>query len=344
MSAGDDSIPALVAEAGWFADCSVTPIGGTGNNAVYRIEAGGQRYVLKRYFQHPGDPRDRFATERAFCTFLWKAGVRWTPEPLRWDAERRLGLFKYIPGSRPERATPELIAAALRFFAEANAHRTSEAAGTLPLASEACFSIAEHLDRVAKRVERLRQIPEDSEVSAQAAAFAAEQLVPVSERVLARAQSEVDQWRHAHGSLETAAPGDQPLISTDRCLSPSDFGFHNSLVTDDGAVRFLDFEYAGWDDPAKLVCDFFCQPAVPVPIEHLETFLCGLGEFDTPALRARVSTLLPVYRIKWCCIMLNDFLPADHSRRAFSDPGHNREVRRREQLAKAECTLREIAP
>ena len=25
---------------------------------------------------------------------------------------------------------------------------------------------------------------------------------------------------------------------------------------------FIDFEYAGWDDPSKLICDFFCQPAV----------------------------------------------------------------------------------
>jgi Ser/Thr protein kinase RdoA (MazF antagonist) len=332
MSADDESIRALVAEAGWFADCTATPIGGTGNNAVFRLEAAGQRYVLKRYFQHPGDPRDRFATERAFATFLWKAGLRWTPEPLRWDAERRLGLFEHIPGSRPERATPELIDSALHFFLEANAHRTGEAAGSLPLASEACFSIAEHLDRVARRVERLRQIPVDTEIAAHAAALVARELTPAWQSILSRAR----------GSVESSAPADQPLAPSERCLSPSDFGFHNALVTPDGRVRFLDFEYAGWDDPAKTVCDFFCQPAVPVPLAHLDEFRSRLAAFDGPALRRRVSTLLPVYRIKWCCIMLNEFQPVGESRRAFAQPGADRSSRQRAQLAKVRRLLEAV--
>ena len=56
-----------------------------------------------------------------------------------------------------------------------------------------------------------------------------------------------------------------PLGEADRVVSPSDFGFHNALRTEDGRLAFLDFEYAGWDDPAKLVCDFELQPAVPAP-------------------------------------------------------------------------------
>lgn len=320
MSAAAQSISALVRDAGWFESCSVDAIGGTGNNAVFRLEADGQHYVLKRYFQHPGDPRDRFATERAFCAFLWAAGVRWTPEPLRWDAGRRLGLFEHVPGDRPGTTTPALVDAALQFLAEANAHRSTPAARALPLASEACFSLAEHLDRVARRVERLSQIPTDSDLSSRAADFSARVLRPAWESILAEAR---------------AVATDETLAATDRCLSPSDFGFHNALATADGQVRFVDFEYAGWDDPAKLVCDFFSQPAVPVPTSFLDRFFDGLGDFNTSSLRRRVGTLLPVYRMKWCCIMLNDFLPADQSRRAFSNPGHDPAARRQQQLDKA---------
>ena len=35
------------------------------------------------------------------------------------------------------------------------------------------------------------------------------------------------------------------------------------LAGRDGRLWFIDFEYAGWDDPAKTVCDFFCQPGLP---------------------------------------------------------------------------------
>jgi len=52
----------------------------------------------------------------------------------------------------------------------------------------------------------------------------------------------------------------QALPADETCLSPSDFGFHNALVDPSGALSFLDFEYAGRDDPAKPVSDFFCQP------------------------------------------------------------------------------------
>ena len=67
------------------------------------------------------------------------------------------------------------------------------------------------------------------------------------------------------------------LSPDDCCLSPSDFGFHNALVDDDGQVTFLDFEYAGRDDPAKLVSDFFCQPEIPVPLDYHATFIDAHG-------------------------------------------------------------------
>ena len=58
-----------------------------------------------------------------------------------------------------------------------------------------------------------------------------------------------------------------------RCLSPSDFGFHNAIRRASGELCFIDFEYAGQDDPAKMACDFLCQPEVPVPDACRERFL-----------------------------------------------------------------------
>lgn len=47
-------------------------------------------------------------------------------------------------------------------------------------------------------------------------------------------------------------------------ISPSDFGFHN-VITSKGTNYFIDFEFSGWDDPAKLYCDFILQPKIPIP-------------------------------------------------------------------------------
>ena len=105
-----------------------------------------------------------------------------------------------------------------------------------------------------------------------------------------------------------------------RLLSPSDFGFHNAILEKNNTLRFIDFEYAGWDDPAKLVCDFFCQPEVPVPLTYFEAvthFIAGKAS-NPPDLWSRIDLLFPVYHLKWCTIILNDFLPVGNARRRFA--------------------------
>ena len=55
--------------------------------------------------------------------------------------------------------------------------------------------------------------------------------------------------RRTHMSFE------RDIDSAERTLSPSDFGFHNALKRSDGRIVFLDFEYFGWDDPAKMTAE-----------------------------------------------------------------------------------------
>jgi hypothetical protein len=89
-----------------------------------------------------------------------------------------------------------------------------------------------------------------------------------------------------------------------------------------------------------MACDFCCQPAVPVPREHLPVFVAAVaGLWATPsAFRRRVELLLPVYELKWCCIMLNEFLP-DDGRRTFAGAVVDRGARRAAQLTKVVAAL-----
>ncbi len=110
-------------------------------------------------------------------------------------------------------------------------------------------------------------------------------------------------------------------------LSPSDFGFHNALADAAGTLTFLDFEYAGRDDPAKLVSDFFCCPEVPVPLRFRSEFVATLAEglpLD-PAFPSRCDRLLDVYRFKWIAIIMNEFLPAEQLAAHSLIRGHMRQ-------------------
>ena len=39
---------------------------------------------------------------------------------------------------------------------------------------------------------------------------------------------------------------------------------------------------------------------------------------DDVWLRQRTRILMPIYKVKWCCIVLNAFLPAESERRRFA--------------------------
>jgi hypothetical protein len=49
--------------------------------------------------------------------------------------------------------------------------------------------------------------------------------------------------------------------------------------------------------------------------------------------------LLPVYQVKWCCILLNDFVRADHARRQFALGPSADPERKRTQLDRARLWL-----
>ena len=148
-------------------------------------------------------------------------------------------------------------------------------------------------------------------------------------------------WKQIETHVRRACGNDcaREIPATLRCVSLSDFGFHNALLADGGRIVFLDFEYAGWDDPVKTVCDFFHQPQISVPGAYYDMLVSAVGGLtgDAGAFRARADLLMPVYGMKWVCILLNDFTAAGAARRRFSR-GDNAAAAEA-QLAKASAAL-----
>ncbi|MGA1823326.1 MAG: phosphotransferase family protein [bacterium] len=324
-----ENIKALLVRAGFSGFFDMQQMEGGGNNRIFRIDVNGSRLCLKAYFQDPDDSRDRLSTEFFFTSFLWQEGCRVVPEPFIFDDSHFLALYEFIEGGKvaPHGVNRNYYNQALAFFLYLNGLKEKEAAQALPTASEACFSINEHILCVDRRMKRLQEITGDDDITSEAMHFIQRELSPA--------------WVSIKNACikEAEASGLNPdhcIVPEDRCLSPSDFGFHNAIVAREGALRFIDFEYAGWDDPAKLVCDFFCQPAMPVPLQFFSPFQEAVANLSTDPARfkQRVQLLFPLYQLKWCCIILNDFLPGGNKRRTFATKTEDKE-RRSSQLGKA---------
>ena len=301
------------------------------NNRIHRLSTGGGTFALKEYFRHPDDPRDRLAAETAFLRYAASASPGNVPQLLASDTEAGLALIEFIEGTRLGEGSVVAahVDAAIAFFRDLNA-AGPRASAELPIAAEATFSIAGQLELIDARLEQL-------------SAVAAVEPETTLARVL---KPLVETWvRMSDGIRETAHRERLDEQPASRCISPSDFGFHNALAAG-GRLRFVDFEYAGWDDPAKTAGDFFAQLAVPVPVEHFDRFVteCTAVLPDAGAAARRARLLRPAYQVKWCCIALNVFLPVHLARRRFADPDLDEQALKHVQLDKAERLMARIAP
>ncbi len=328
-------VGSLLAEAGRSdSGFRVAPLEAGGNNRVYSVWSGSEHFAAKWYFHDPTDRRDRLGAEYGFLAHAWRCGLRCVPQPYASDPEAHLALYAFVEGARPAAAEVDraLVLEAAQFFARLNAVESRAQAVSLPMASEACFSTAEHLQMVDQRIGRLDAIAPEPGVHTEARHFVARL---------------AEQWVGAKAAILAASANPAGVLpQASRCLSPSDFGFHNALRRPDGALCFIDFEYAGWDDPAKAIGDFFAHPGVPVPRRHYEDFLrVACAPFPDPeSTAARARMLEPVFRVKWCCIILNEFLPDAARRRRFADPAADSVVRKRRQLAKARALFDTLTP
>lgn len=323
----------LAAMAGLAEPITVGRLSGGKNNQVFRVETADGPLLLKVYFTDAGDSRDRLGAEWSFLSRLWSLGLIGIPHPLAMVRDPHAALYSFVAGRRPAPSDigGDAVAQAADFIIAANP-TPRDVSGLAP-ASEACFSLHDHMATVDRRVGRLRELDPLAPLRDDAASLVDKRLKPLWARVRQIATERLG-----------AGGAAGPIAEREIIASPSDFGFHNALMDDGGRLTFIDFEYAGRDDPAKLVCDFFSCPEVPVPSCHFGDFVraladgLGLGE----AFHLRCRSLLDTYRLKWACIVLNDFLPTDAARRAFSLGGERRE-RCSLQLVKATALLDQIS-
>lgn len=281
---------------------------GTGRNSrVYRVRAKGAEYAAKFYFKPTADGRDRLQVEFAALNFLWERGVRDIAQPLRADAARQVALYQFLPGEPVDSAGVSSgdIAQLVSFVGALKELRTDAQAAQIGTAAEAFFSADGVVANVQQRLARLEALEAQGPAYDALRRFLRGQFAPAlrawGERALAGAAGELE-------------PGQ-------RTLSPSDLGFHNTLRQPDGRLAFLDFEYFGWDDPAKTLSDCLLHPMMrlaPAQRQQLKAGFDAIFGAD-PRWQARVKALYPLFALKWCMILLNEFRTDQIERRRYVD-------------------------
>ncbi len=314
-------------------------IGGGRNSQVYHLDCDdGRNLAAKVYYSHKEDTRDRQGTEFGGLSFLWKNGIRQIPEPILCDRDNGFSLYQFVHGTRADirDISDNDIQQASEFLVQLEGLKYKPGANQLNPASEACFTLDAMTAVLERRFIRLQSIPEDG-------VLVPEMLLLLGGRIKDFFEY-IKVWSR-HCIEVKGGRTDELLPVEQRTLSPSDFGYHNAIRCEEGRLIFLDFEYFGWDDPAKMISDFVLHPGMEITFELKTQFVQSLlNHFGhSGALPNRLLAVYPLFALKWCMILLNEFVPADLARRDFAATQSIEIERRRvEQLAKVNRMLDEV--
>jgi Ser/Thr protein kinase RdoA (MazF antagonist) len=303
-------------------------LGGGRNSRVFRVDTAAGPYALKLYPPPADDQRDRLAVETAALRWMESRGFTMVPRVIAADRDRDAVLLSWAEGDLVRDSVGEAeITQACDFLRLLHSLRGSPAVSPDYLAAEACLSVAEIERQLRSRIASLRSLDERS-----LTVFLDEQAEPEMVTRLDRARTAM---AAAGGAFEVDLP------QSGRSQVPSDFGFHNALRRADGRLTFIDFEYFGWDDPAKLVADILLHPGTPIDDDARARLHSGaLGIYgDDPGFAARLNALLPLFGLRWALILLNEFRPERWQRRVMAGASETWASAKQRQLAAARLML-----
>ena len=267
-----------------------TQFPGGANNLVFSCEMPSRKIVIKAYPQIA----DRFQAEADFLIYANQVAPDYVPRVYEVDPARRLLIMEHLEGARFESGAVERVDVerASAFLASLNRDPAAATKHIRLPAAEGFLKLSQHAENVGARVGELDfvHLPQPYRQAAQA-------LISETKNGWSKVRQDLEAQLAA-----SAIPDELPVAHL--CVSPSDFGFHNAIRCKDG-IKFYDFEFAGWDDPAKTLADFFLQPRIPVSRDYEPVFRPALTHaLSHRALNRRAQALRPVLHLKWVTIVL----------------------------------------
>lgn len=268
------------------------------NNNVFVCGSGQSKWVIKEFPPQEVGKQDRMNAEVDFLRFSAQVARGFAPLLIHVDKPRRCIVIEYMEGSiYPEGASPSKddLRMAACFFNKLNSNAKLAKEMIHVNAAEGFLSLRQHMLNVRERLNAMgiEHLPDQYKTQAQRIL---KTLYVKAEDVEISLEKSI-----SRGLIEDF------INPSDLCVSPGDFGFHNAICTSEG-VRFYDFEFAGWDDPAKTCVDFVLQQRNPSSLKPMGIATEFLGN-NHMMNKERILMMHKILRVKWECIILGILNP-----------------------------------
>lgn len=314
-------------------ETSLIQLQGGINNCVFRCGKGSVKHVIKGYPVAAQGQRDRMQAEVDFLKYARLVAPHYVPRLVHHDPSMRCIVIEHFDGEAYAEGvvpSPHDIAGALDFFRLLNVDRNAAQKHISLNAAEGFLRLSEHIANVQNRLKLMGTDHLPREIQTQATELL-NKVKTASEKVTSKTESLI-----GNGTVADGIDPDQ------RCISPSDFGFHNAIRTISGP-KFIDFEFSGWDDPAKTMADFILQPRVPTGSPMLP-MLVASNCHQIDEIEQRCEVMGPVLRLKWLCIMLTVLQPERLMRILDAHPETDPKILTQQRLTLAANYLQQETP
>ena len=281
------------------------------NNLVNKIYYKKKIYIYKKYSKHKGNgiKYSRYNNETFFINFLRKKKINNLPLLVATNSKTQENIFNYINGNKINKITKKDILQCVSFIKKINKGINKKKYLNIKKATEACFSIEDHIQTADSRISMLSKFQKNSRFYKKAKFFVNNTL-----------RKKLDKEKKNIFKSLTKKEISKKLGRKHLILSPSDFGFHN-VIKKNKKLFFFDFEYAGMDDPVKLISDFICQPDYRLNKNQSFFFYKNILKIFPyrKEIERRFKAVINVHRIKWCCVILSEILNKNYfERRKFA--------------------------
>jgi hypothetical protein len=265
------------------------------NSKIYKINTDKKKIILKSYY---GKKNLRIKKEFQFYKYLNQTNINNVVTPIAFDFKNNFAALPYIVGNKIHKVKNKHIVQFSNFINKINQKNIHSK--KIGLAVEGIDNRKKYITICQNRINKLKLVDKKSAIKRELYLFLNEKIIPTF-KIL---KNKINDKRIFYQVK-------YKLYKKDMIISPSDFGFHNAIESKK-KIFFFDFEYAGYDDPVKLICDFYCQPNQKVSLKQKEKFkkMIIKKSKNYEELDYLISELLPLHYLKWCCIILNEFIPS----------------------------------
>lgn len=309
---------------------------GGGNNRLYKAVTQDHRaYLVKEYFP---DDRQRLQREYGALRFLHDSGFSEVPTPYFVDEAENYAIYSFEKGkiSDAKSFTESEIDKIVLFLNKLQRIKPDDMIEDR--FSDALFasrSLDEYSDTVLFKFGRFEESLNSGQIHLKVAQLA--QTYRLGEII--RGTMRKLRSNPITNKMFT------PIKDSEMRLSPVDFGPHNMIVRGDRELRFIDFEYFGWDDPIKIVANFMLhEGSKDIPPEQKLHFLDKFKKQSSlpPHIIERVDVAITLAALDWISILLWGVTPNRISSKKFLDPGINIENYLDQQIHKIVVRIEEI--